>query len=337
MSDWSGLSRRGFLRAGAIGVAGVAGAALIGCTGDAADDAATRAPAAATAAAATATAAAATAAPTATRPRRRPRPKSGGTLVWGMESGINPVDPQQANNWVSWRVKHQLGETLVAQDLTVLPVDGQQPVVNRLAESIEINDEGTEFTFKLRKGARFHDGTDVNAEAVRHNYDRMWNEDSDIFYAAISGWPHGRINQFLQSVEVIDDHTVKMVNSTPFVHFLELMTGYMFPAMVSTTQVEKLGNEEFANDPVATGPFQWNHEVKDVRTVMDRNEDYWDAAAGKGPFLDQIVWVPREEVAARVTSLQTGETDLIFIPPPDQIPQLLDQGFKISTGRPPHV
>ena len=128
----------------------------------------------------------------------------------------------------------------------------------------------------------------------------MWNEDSDIFYAAISGWPHGRINQFLQSVEVIDDHTVKMVNSTPFVHFLELMTGYMFPAMVSTTQVEKLGNEEFANDPVATGPFQWNHEVKDVRTVMDRNEDYWDAAAGKGPFLDQIVWVPREEVAARV-------------------------------------
>ena len=115
------------------------------------------------------------------------------------------------------------------------------------------------------------------------------------------------------------------------------MTGYMFPAMVSTTQVEKLGNEEFANHPVATGPFQWNHEVKDVRTVMDRNEDYWDADAGKGPFLDQIVWVPREEVAARVTSLQTGETDLIFIPPPDQIPQLLDQGFKISQGRPPHV
>ena len=152
MSDWSGLSRRGFLRAGAIGVAGVAGAALIGCTGDAADDAATRAPAAATAAAATATAAAATAAPTATRPRRRPRPKSGGTLVWGMESGINPVDPQQANNWVSWRVKHQLGETLVAQDLTVLPVDGQQPVVNRLAESIEINDEGTEFTFQAPQG-----------------------------------------------------------------------------------------------------------------------------------------------------------------------------------------
>ena len=66
---------------------------------------------------------------------------------------------------------------------------------------------------------------------------------------------------------------------------------------------------------------------------MDRNEDYW----GDNAFLDRIVWIPREEPAARVAALQTGEADLIYVAPPDSIPQLLDQGFKISTGPTPHL
>ncbi len=189
MSDWSGLSRRGFLRAGAIGVAGVAGAALIGCTGDDDDDAATPAPAAATAAAATATIAAATAAPTATpteAPAAAPAgPKSGGTLVWGMESWINTTEPHGVNNWVTYRTYDQLADKLIEADLTVPPhgrqpdyTDPVQPIAMKLAESVEVSDDGTEYTFKLRKGARFHDGTDVNAEAVNRNYDRFLREDS---------------------------------------------------------------------------------------------------------------------------------------------------------------
>ena len=285
-----------------------------------------------------ATADAATAAPTATPTEAAAAapagPKSGGTLVWGMESWINPVDPQQANNWVSWRVKHQLGETLVAQDLTVLPVDGQQPVVNRLAESIEINDEGTEFTFKLRQGVKYHDGTDVNAEAVNRNYDRFLREDSDIYYPAVGGWGHPQLHVNTDRVEMVDDYTIKIVNNRFFPDFLNIWSQTMFGSYIlSPTQIEKVGNEDFANDPVASGPFKFNERVEGERLVYDRNEDYW----GDNAFLDRIVWIPREEPAARVAALQTGEADLIYVAPPDSIPQLLDQGFKISTGRPPHV
>ena len=66
---------------------------------------------------------------------------------------------------------------------------------------------------------------------------------------------------------------------------------------------------------------------------MDRNEDYW----GDNAFLDRIVLIPREEPATRVAALQTGEADLIYVTPPDAIPQLLDAGFKISQGPIPHV
>ncbi len=336
MSDWSGLSRRGFLRAGAIGVAGVAGAALIGCTGDDDDDApapaATQAPAAATP-----TPAAATATPT----EAPTGPKSGGTLVWGMESWIGPTDPHAISNWVTYRTFDQLGDKLIENDLTVPPHDRQpdytdplQPIAMKLAESVEVSDDGTEYTFKIRKGARFHDGTDVNAEAVNRNYDRFLREDSDLYFGQVSGWGHPQLHSHTDRVELVDDYTIKIVNNRHFVDFLNVWSQTMFGAYIlSPTQLEKVGNEEFANDPVASGPFKFSERVEGERLVYDRNEDYW----GDSAFLDRIVWIPREEPAARVVALQTGEADLIYVVPPDSIPQLLDQGFKISQGPIPHM
>ena len=340
MSDWSGLSRRGFLRAGAIGVAGVAGAALIGCTGDDDDDApapaATQAPAAATA-----TPAAATAEPTPTPTEAPAGPKSGGTLVWAMESWIGNSDPHSVGNWVTHRTKDQMADKLIEADLTVPPhtrqadyTDPLQPIVMKLAESMEVSDDGTEFTFKLRRGAKFHDGTDVNAEAVNRNYDRFWREDSDISFTQVSGWGHPQLHQHTDRVEVVDDYTIKMVNNRFFPDFLNLWTQSIFGNYIcSPTQVEKVGNEEFANAPVASGPFKFNERVEDERLVFDRNEDYW----GDKAFLDRLIMIPRGEPATRVTALQTGEADIIWVVPPDSIPQLLDQGFKVVQGLVPHI
>ena len=268
-------------------------------------------------------------------------PKSGGTLVWGMESWINTTEPHGVNNWVTYRTYDQLADKLIEADLTVPPHGRQpdytgpvQPIAMKLAESVEVSDDGTEYTFKLRKGARFHDGTDVNAEAVNRNYDRFLREDSDIYYPAVGGWGHPQLHVNTDRVEMVDDYTIKIVNNRFFPDFLNICAASMFGAyIVSPTQVEKVGNEDFANDPVASGPFKFSERVEGDRLVMDRNEDYW----GDNAFLDRIVLIPREEPATRVAALQTGEAGLIYVTPPDSIPQLLDAGFKISQGPIPHV
>ena len=327
MSDWSEgnywsrqrLSRRGALKAGAIGLAGLAGAALIGCGGDDDDDdggggggggGATSSPSAGASGG----------------------PKSGGTLVWGMETDIDPIDPQTVNSWATWRVNYQLAETLVSKDLTVDTGGGEQPDIMKLAESVEVSEDGTEYTFTLRQGVKFHDGTDFNAEAVSLNWARF-KDTEYAFYFDRAGRRHRYMNQYLQNWEVIDDYTIKFINDRPFGDFLEMMRGYFNPAMVSPTQVEKLGNDGFPTDPVGTGPFRFNERVEGQRIVFDRYEDYW----GDNAFLDRIVWQPMAEPVARVTSLQTGETDLIFVPPPDTIEQLLGDGFKVSMGPTPHI
>jgi peptide/nickel transport system substrate-binding protein len=320
----SRISRRSALRGGAIGVAGIAGAALIGCGDDGDDgDDATAAPAATSAAVATAEATAVVAAT---------GPKSGGTLIWGMETDIDPIDPHTVNSWATWRVNYQLGETLVAKDLSVDTGGGEQPDINKLAESVERSPDGLDYVFKLRPNVRFHDGTDFNAEAVALNWSRFFDKDYEFYYNR-AGRRHRYMNQYLQSWEVIDDLTIKFINDRPFGDFLEMMRGYFNPAMVSPTQVEKLGNDGFPTHPIGTGPFKFKEREEGQRIVFERNEDYW----GENAYLDQIIWRPLAEPVSRVTSLQTGETDLIFVPPPDTIEQLLDGGFKVALGPTPHI
>jgi peptide/nickel transport system substrate-binding protein len=309
------VNRRSALKGGALGLAGIAGAVLIGCGGD--DD---EGDAGGGSSAQADTAAVAVG------------PKSGGTLIWGMETDIDPIDPQTVNSWATWRVNYQLAETLVAKDLSVETNGGEQPDINLLAESVEPSGDGLDYVFKLRPGIRFHDGTDFNAEAVSLNWQRFFDKDYE-FYFNRAGRRHRYMNQYLQGWEVIDDLTIKFTNDRPFGDFLEMMRGYFNPAMVSPTQVEKLGNDGFPTEPIGTGPFRFKERVEGQRIVFERNEDYWREKA----YLDQIIWRPLAEPVSRVTSLQTGESDLIFVPPPDTIDQLIADGFKVKQGPTPHI
>jgi len=313
------ISRRRLLNAGAIGFAGLAGAALVGCGGDddGGDGAASRPAQGGT---------------TGTTASSAGEPKSGGTLIWGMETDIDPIDPHTVNSWATWRVNYQLAETLVSKDLTVDTAGGIQPDINKLAESVEISPDKLEYVFKLRPGVRFHDGTEFNAEAVSKNWSRLKDKDY-AFYFDRAGRRAQYMNQYLQTWEVIDDLTIKFTNDRPFGDFLEMMRGYFNPAIVSPTQVEKLGNDGFPTAPIGTGPFRFVEREEGQRIVFERNEDYW----GPKAYLDRIIWRPMAEPVSRVTSLQTGETDLIFVPPPDTIKQLQDSGFNVAVGATPHI
>src|SRR5262245_55070084 len=112
-------------------------------------------------------------------------PKSGGTLIWGMESEIGPLDVQAVGGWVTWRVRRQIYEPLVTHDLTQEGTSSPA-IVPALATSWEVSPDGRVCTFHLRQNVKFHDGTPFNAEAVKVNLDRALDEKSPYFYSQLS-------------------------------------------------------------------------------------------------------------------------------------------------------
>ena len=146
-------------------------------------------------------------------------PKSGGTLIWGMESEIGPLDVQSVGGWVTWRVRRQIYEPLVTHDLTQ---EGtlSPAIVPALATSWEVSPDGRVYTFHLRQNVKFHDGTPFNAEAVKVNLDRALDEKSPHFYSQLSIFQRRYIYQYIESYKVLDPFTIQLTNSVPFPDFL---------------------------------------------------------------------------------------------------------------------
>ncbi|HLR47383.1 MAG TPA: ABC transporter substrate-binding protein, partial [Deinococcales bacterium] len=171
-------------------------------------------------------------------------------------------------------------------------------LVGELAESWTVNDDATEYTFELREGVTFHDGTPFNAEAVRDYYD--WVMDPD------SIGTRGR-NQLedLETVEVVDDHTVTLHLSQPNGAFLFLLA--IGPARTaSPASLDEYG-EDVRENPVGTGPFRFVSWEEGQRVIVERNDDYW----GEPARVDSVEFLVVTNAATRVAMLQSGEVHFI--------------------------
>ena len=178
--------------------------------------------------------------------------------------------------------------------------DNNTEVEPCLAESWEVSGDGLTYTFKLRQGVKFHDGTDFNAEAVKYNVDRQTvNKTEDMLYADFVFGDVAECN-------VIDDYTVEIVLnkvSTPFLNNLAMSLG---APMVSPTACE--ANNNNSNEaPCGTGPYKFVRWDKNEAVVMERNEDYW----GEKGVAKQIVFKTITDNSARVVALTNGEVDII--------------------------
>jgi peptide/nickel transport system substrate-binding protein len=226
-------------------------------------------------------------------------PVTGGELVYGRGHDSVRLDPGHETDGESFKVIDNLHENLVAY------ADTTTAIVPELATRWEISPDGLTYTFHLRPGVRFHDGTPFDAAAVLFSLDRQRVLTPPHPYHAVGGpytyWQSMGMDDIVAGIRAADDSTVVFRlrrRNAPFLSNLAMG----FASIVSPTAVRKHG-EDFFKHPTGTGPFRFVEWVKDDRIVLERNPDYWGAKT----YLDRVVFRSIPENTVRLLALESGE------------------------------
>jgi peptide/nickel transport system substrate-binding protein len=233
----------------------------------------------------------------------------GGTVVVGLQAEPVTLDAQQMSDYNSTRAGRNIFDALLHFK------DESTEVEPALAESWDISDDGKVYTFKLRQGVKFHDGTDFNADAVVFSYERQIDPDHpfhDTGEFAYADFTFGLVDK----IEKVDDFTVRITLKEPFAPFLSNMAMHS-ATIVSPAAVEKYGRD-FSKNPVGTGPFKFVSWTPGVEIVVEKNKDYW----GGAPTVDKVVYRPIIDDQARLNELEAGSVDFIVNIPPDDLARL---------------
>lgn len=222
-------------------------------------------------------------------------------------------------------------------------------VVPGLATSWTVDpDDTTKWTFTLREGVTFHDGSPFNAEAVVWNARKVLDETALHFAPDQVGATKSRMPT-LASATAIDDMTVELTTTQPD-SFLPLNMTMLLMASPAhwqtlydavdasvTDPAERAATAwtAFAADPSGTGPFIGDNFVPRERFEMVKNENYWDPA--RTPTIDRVVLLPLPDANARTAALLSGQVDWIEAPAPDAIPRILSEDNVVYSNPQPHV
>lgn len=234
------------------------------------------------------------------------------TLIYAQSSLPVTLDSADAQDGNSLRVAYQVTEGLI----TFKP--GSAELIPGLAERWEANQDSTAWTFYLRQGVEFHDGTPFNAEAVKFNFER-WNSaerasgKSFVPWTWVFGGFQGE-GSLLESVEVVDEHTVRFVLNRPVGFFPSMVAAGYF--MIQSPQAVQAHPEDYGTPEVGivgTGPFTFTSWVIGERVELAKNPKYW----GEPAKLEGIVFRGIQEPASRLAELRAGTVHIAAELSPD--------------------
>ncbi|SFK06020.1 ABC transporter substrate-binding protein [Celeribacter neptunius] len=246
-----------------------------------------------------------------------------GVLIVGQIAEPKSLDPAAVTAVNDFRILVNLYEGLVKY------APGTLEVAPGLATSWEISEDGTEYTFHLREGVMFHDGTPFNAEAVKFNFDRMLNEDHP--YYNTGPFPLAFFFSAIEETTAVDTYTVKFKLNGPYAPFLSNLA-YPTGLMVSPAAVEANG-VDFGRNPAGTGPFKFAEWRSNEAVVIEKNPDYWGDPAGT----EAVVFRPITDANTRVAEMLAGGIDMMVEVPPTALSQFQSDAFNIVEQAGPHL
>ena len=240
---------------------------------------------------------------------------AGSTVIIGTTDRVTQLEPANSYDYWTWHVLQQTTETLV----TTEPGTGR--IVPSLAERWEISPDARVYTFFLRQGVRFTDGTPFNAEAVKWSFERALRLDG----------PEGGVGLIkgIDHIEVLDPYTVRFTLKESDATFLSRLADPIAPSMIFSPN--SMPADAFVNGQYAgTGPYRLVRYDPDQMVVLEAFEGYW----GPKPKTDRIIEVMYADASALRAALEAGQIDVGFRTfNPEDIPSLeQDPRFTVIRG-----
>ena len=218
-------------------------------------------------------------------------------IVVAVASTFTTTDPYDANDTLSQAVAKSFYQGLFGfdKDMKMVPV---------LAESYEASKDGLVYTVKLKKGIKFHDGTDFDAAAVKANFDRVTNPDNKL--------KRYGLYKNIDKTEAVDAATVRFTLKEPFSPFINSLA-HPSAVIISPAALQKYG-KAIAQNPVGTGPFRFVEWKATDYLKVAKFDGYWR----KGyPKIDSITWRPVVDNNTRAAVMQTNEAHFAYPVPPE--------------------
>ncbi len=265
-------------------------------------------------------------------------------FVFGAAGAPSNFDPTFATDGETFRVARQMYETLIDHK------PGTAEMAPALAESWDHSADGKEWTFKLRQGVKFHDGTDFNAEAVCFNFDRWYNLSAEAAQAqaqyyldVFGGFAKNTSPDFAKSLydscEAKDPQTA-VVKLTGFAGKFPAAFTLTSLSMSSPTALKQYDADNVTQEgesfnypsyamehPTGTGPYKFvKYDEANQTVTLERNDNYW----GNKAKIKSLIFKVIPEENARKQELRSGTIDGYDLPSPADYKALKDEGFNLQ-------
>lgn len=239
----------------------------------------------------------------------------GGELRLGMQYDLGTLDPQVLTSVGDKQLSENIFEGLVQYKR------GGVEIEPALATDWQASDDGTSWTFTLRKGVQFHeDFGQMTAKDVVFSFERLVSKEL--------ASPNAELMRSLDKVEAHGDYEVEFTLGEPDPAFLDKLANW-YTTVVSEKAVRSKG-EKFAQDPVGTGPYQFESWRPQQETVLAPFGKYW----GDKPTLQRAVYVPIPDATTMYNAFEAGDVDIIQITDPDKLAQYKQQGDMKFSSKP---
>jgi peptide/nickel transport system substrate-binding protein len=242
-------------------------------------------------------------------------PTPGGKVVYGLEA-------ETTDGWCLPEAQLAIGGIMVADAIydTLMRPNADGDYEPWLAESVEPNDDYTQWTIKLREGVKFHDGSDLTAEVVKNNLDAYRGQ-----YPTRNPLLFTFTFANIASVDVADPLTVTVTMHEPWVAFDAYLYGSGRVGIMAQAQLDDTRSCD--RNLIGTGPFMLKDWVPNQHFQAEKNPNYWatDAEGNQLPYLDEIEFRPIVEVEQRENALLSGEINAMHTSDPETVSDLRDR------------